>query len=310
MINIVHSGLNKLTDYDKQCIKYEIKESDSTISLYIYKTIPSTNQLNILRLSDHLPSMQKLIRGNTAPRPSVIENSNVSIDFYKPKRIIQVDTAGNAKVKKVPNRFDNYVGVPSNIPQVEPFTVSSFQYFYKDLDQSDEMILWHSIATWVCCLDPNKEYHDPFASDETKMAKTETKTAEVHVFGDKIEITENKQYNNMNKKQIRLTESDLKQLVKESVNKILSEAYGTMPNNDAYDITGLDAANDEGAHFSPLGKFNDVPLDSLIDLNKAVKLFNNDYNYLQFINPNYARALRKHLYYVDEYLDNSSFASS
>ena len=189
LINIVHSGLNKLTDSDKQCIKYEIKESDSTISLYIYKTIPSTNQLNILRLSDHLPSMQKLIRGNTAPRPSVIENSNVSIDFYKPKRIIQVDIAGNAKVKKVPNRFDNYVGVPSNIPQVEPFTVSSFQYFYKDLDQSDEMILWHSIATWVCCLDPNKEYHDPFASDETKMAKTETKTAEVHVFGDKIEIT-------------------------------------------------------------------------------------------------------------------------
>lgn len=224
LINIVHSGLNKLTDSDKQCIKYEIKESDSTISLYIYKTIPSTNQLNILRLSDHLPSMQKLIRGNTAPRPSVIENSNVSIDFYKPKRIIQVDTAGNAKVKKVPNRFDNYVGVPSNIPQVEPFTVSSFQYFYKDLDQSDEMILWHSIATWVCCLDPNKEYHDPFASDETKMAKTETKTAEVHVFGDKIEITENKQYYNMNKKLIRLTESDLHKIVKESVNKILMEA--------------------------------------------------------------------------------------
>jgi len=31
----------------------------------------------------------------------------------------------------------------------------------------------------------------------------------------------------MNKKQIRLTESDLKQIVNESVNKILSEAYGT-----------------------------------------------------------------------------------
>ena len=31
----------------------------------------------------------------------------------------------------------------------------------------------------------------------------------------------------MNKKQVRLTESDLKQIVKESVNMILSEAYGT-----------------------------------------------------------------------------------
>lgn len=82
-------------------------------------------------------------------------------------------------------------------------------------------------------------------------------------------ITENKQYTNMNKKQIRLTESDLKQIVKKSVNKILSEAYGTMPNNDAYDITGLDAANDEATRFSPSGKFNDAPLNSLIDLNKA-----------------------------------------
>lgn len=36
-----------------------------------------------------------------------------------------------------------------------------------------------------------------------------------------------------NKKQIRLTESDLKQIVKESVNKILNEAYGTMPQDDA-----------------------------------------------------------------------------
>jgi len=35
---------------------------------------------------------------------------------------------------------------------------------------------------------------------------------------------------NMNKKQIRLTESDLKQIVKESVNKIISEAYGTPDN--------------------------------------------------------------------------------
>ena len=36
----------------------------------------------------------------------------------------------------------------------------------------------------------------------------------------------------MNKKQIRLTESDLKQIVKESVSKILNEAYGTLPKDD------------------------------------------------------------------------------
>lgn len=55
-------------------------------------------------------------------------------------------------------------------------------------------------------------------------------------------ITETK-YTNMNKKQIRLTESDLKQIVKESVNKILSEAYGTMPKDDIKRAANLDAAS-------------------------------------------------------------------
>ena len=48
---------------------------------------------------------------------------------------------------------------------------------------------------------------------------------------------------NMNKKQIRLTESDLKQIVKESVNKILNEAYGTMPKDDIKRAANLDAAS-------------------------------------------------------------------
>ena len=71
------------------------------------------------------------------------------------------------------------------------------------------MIIWHSIATWICCLDPNKEYHDPFATDEVKKAKTKAKTAEVHVFGNEIEITENNKENincnrimNKNKRQL------------------------------------------------------------------------------------------------------------
>ena len=48
---------------------------------------------------------------------------------------------------------------------------------------------------------------------------------------------------NMNKKLIRLTESDLKQIVKESVNKILNEAYGTMPKDDIKRVANLDAAS-------------------------------------------------------------------
>ena len=40
-----------------------------------------------------------------------------------------------------------------------------------------------------------------------------------------IKITNYNTYYNMNKKMIRLTESDLHRIVKESVNKVLKEAY-------------------------------------------------------------------------------------
>ena len=39
-------------------------------------------------------------------------------------------------------------------------------------------------------------------------------------------VQENKQYNNMNKKLIRLTESDLHRIVKESVNRVIKESDG------------------------------------------------------------------------------------
>ncbi len=45
----------------------------------------------------------------------------------------------------------------------------------------------------------------------------------------------------MNKKQIRLTESDLKQIVKESIDKILNEAYGTPSKQDRETLDGLDS---------------------------------------------------------------------
>lgn len=59
-------------------------------------------------------------------------------------------------------------------------------------------------------------------------------------------IEENKQYNtnrNINKKLIRLTESDLKQIVKESVSKILSEAYGTPSKSDTADYDNFTPYN-------------------------------------------------------------------
>ena len=48
----------------------------------------------------------------------------------------------------------------------------------------------------------------------------------------------------MNKKQIRLTESDLKQIVKESVNNILNEAYGTFDSDTRTAIGRINKAKD------------------------------------------------------------------
>lgn len=66
-------------------------------------------------------------------------------------------------------------------------------------------------------------------------------------------IGENKQYktnSNMNKKLIRLTESDLKQIVKESVSKLLKESYEDAFNDDFYNRIrpiqdGINAVNIE-----------------------------------------------------------------
>lgn len=49
----------------------------------------------------------------------------------------------------------------------------------------------------------------------------------------------------MNKKQVRLTESDLKQIVKESVNKILSEGYGTFDSDTTTAIGRINRAKDD-----------------------------------------------------------------
>lgn len=79
--------------------------------------------------------------------------------------------------------------------------------------------------------------------DSGAKIKQKTKTAK-----DNNIKTEN--YTNMNKKLIRLTESDLKQIVKESVSKLLKEAYEDAFNDDYYNRIrpiqdGINAVNIE-----------------------------------------------------------------
>lgn len=113
------------------------------------------------------------------------------------------------------------------------FEVTQYVYNCKILDDNDAALINQAVQNiWQ-----NKGFKDPLANTH-KHAKVmilrPNETPEI--------ITETK-YTNMNKKQIRLTESDLKQIVKESVNKILSEAYGTMPKDDIKRAANLDAAS-------------------------------------------------------------------
>lgn len=229
LIDIIHDGLNQLTDADKKSIKYQIESSRISPSLYIYKTTAS-GSLNILRVSDHLPHMQGLVRDGNIPRPSADDGANVSIDFYIPKKAEPIGKASEKKRKKfIKNEFKNFVGVPITIPTVKPFTVTSYEYSYKNLEQQDEMIIWHCIATWISCLKPDRVFHDPFAQDKVKKAKVETKIANVKVFGDTVEITESKSNKNM-KKTVRLNEEQFKKIVAESVKKVIAESmYGDEP---------------------------------------------------------------------------------
>ena len=228
LIDIIHNGLNQLTDADKKSIKYQIESSRISPSLYIYKTTAS-GSLNILRVSNHLPHMQGLVRSGNTPRPSADDSANVSIDFYVPKEKKSDGKTSGKKKKFIKNKFDNHVGVPITIPTVEPFTVTSYEYSYKNLEQQDEMIIWHCIAAWISCLKPDRVFHDPFAQDEVKKAKVETKIANVKVYGKAVEITES----NKNMRKI-ITESQLKQIIKETVRRVLNEGKDANQLADAF----------------------------------------------------------------------------
>ena len=130
--------------------------------------------------------------------------------------------------------YDSDVTVDMNIKDEEGnvigqrkmFEVIQYVYNCQLLDINDATLINQQIQSiWQ-----NKGFNDPFANTEKHAKVMRLKPNEP------IEqIVENKQYKrntNMNKKQIRLTESDLKQIVKESVNKILNEAYGTSPQKD------------------------------------------------------------------------------
>lgn len=168
------------------------------------------------------------------------------------------------------------------------FEVTQYVYNCQILDDNDAALINQAVQNiWQ-----NKGFKDPLVNTH-KHAKVmilrPNETPEI--------ITETK-YTNMNKKQIRLTESDLKQIVKESVNKILNEAYGT-PNkwttSATYNINQarnddrnyIKNADNEPVNASLADFLNDMlhVSDKLSDQNDVLRRLDGKYN--PYASPSY-----------------------
>ena len=110
------------------------------------------------------------------------------------------------------------------------FKVRHICYYSWMLTQEDVDAISASLSN---CVTNGEDYKEPLQGNPDKVVEWEdtSNLPPKKVEGNTLQQSkDNNKLNTeqyMNKKQIRLTESDLKQIVKESVNKILSEAYGT-----------------------------------------------------------------------------------
>ena len=115
------------------------------------------------------------------------------------------------------------------------FKVRHICYYSWMLTQEDVDAISASLSN---CVTNGEDYKEPLQGNPDKVVEWEdtSNLPPKKVEGNSLQQSrDNNELNTeqfMNKKQIRLTESDLKQIVKESVNKILSETYGTVPKQD------------------------------------------------------------------------------
>ena len=110
------------------------------------------------------------------------------------------------------------------------FKVRHICYYSWMLTQEDVDAISASLSN---CVTNGDNYKEPLQGNPDKVVEWEdtSNLPPKKVEGNTLQQSkDNNKLNTeqyMNKKHIRLTESDLKQIVKESVNKILNEAYGT-----------------------------------------------------------------------------------
>ena len=234
LIALVNSGQLKAT----------YNQSNSTISFYVNDISVEKRPLLTLRVSDHRPTYQNYIHTDLTP-PSPEENTNVSIEFYKPKY--------NKKGKKIKDKVNSGVQVPQNVDDILPFVINSYKYTPELLEKADVEEIYNAILNWING-GLNAIYIDPFANTH-KKAKVQTKIANIkwnishnisvdndgnyvsangwgadYVSETRDIYNKNKRLNcNRNMKQtIRLTESKLRGMIQEAVNEALNE-YGDTP---------------------------------------------------------------------------------
>lgn len=236
-INIIKNRLIALVDSGQ--LKATYKPSNSTISFYVNDIDVGERPLLTLRLSDHNPKYWSYVQQGLTP-PYEGDGVNVSIEFYRPKKV---------NGRKQRNRVDTRVKVPPMVNGVVPFVVNSYDYTPEKLGETDIDLIYDAILSWING-GYGAKYIDPFANTP-KKAKVQSKNANItwniahNISVDKdgnyvsangwgadfvSESMRNKKLNcnrNMNKKLIRLTESDLHRIVRESVNKVLNEIGDT-----------------------------------------------------------------------------------
>ena len=224
-IAIIRDGLIRIIDSCE--INGTYNQSKSSISFYVNDINVSERPLLTLRLSNHRPTYSKYIHSSLTP-PSNENFTNLSIEFYKPI----ADTTGRTKKNRVrPN-----INTPEAMKDVVlPFTINSFSYKPSLLDLNDVKAIYASILNWINN-STNESYLDPLAGTP-KQAKEVSKTARIKVKRDicQAEINFYKRYGLgdcisrpngtivENKQIIRITESDLHKMIKESVRLILEE---------------------------------------------------------------------------------------
>lgn len=227
-IDIIKNRLTALVNSGQ--LKAKIKPSKSSISFYVTDIDMGERPLLTLRLSNHNPAYQNYIRSDLTP-PSEGYNTNVSIEFYKPKY--------KASGRIARNRVRTKVEVPKDVKGVVPFFVNSYEYEPSILVAADIDQIYNAILSWINGGN-NAEYIDPFANTP-KGAKVKSKIANITWnIAQNISIDNNGNYGsangwgadyvsenkriktNMNNKPITLTEADLHAIVEDVVSNMMN----------------------------------------------------------------------------------------